>query len=884
MINNIGNRTFLLTLFFTVIVLAPIDTWSQVRKYAKVKKVKREIFNYAEESQKPEKLKKNKNVKVVFSDRSNNQSYFDPFSQLKHDKQKILTPYYVIKSNDDSYKLVVADPSALGKPKGILAPVMSSKYRFKDSKSLTFVGWVAKNSLLHYDHSFLSPKNNKPLKYRIGVTDFKRLFNLNKFYNKDTLYCYNDPFLKNRLDKVFISNQIVYPYKYDQTRRSVLVSDKPIVSDTTQQIFGWIPADLITLVGQNEIYRTQEEDRQLVFTGKKDTLYSRVNHTTNTSSVSYKDPSRKTLSDKTFAPNQVVYLYKYNHKYQSILISDKSASESDSTQKTYVWAPADLIKLVGQNHIYKTTENNTHTTTEETKKIKADTFSVEKHNFYSDFLFTALPNTKMATNHIPDSLIIPLYVWDHTKNKLINVKGNDIFTTEIYRMMGESKKTNFHFIFPENSKSDINKMINSLQGIWISISSFVSDIKQYSFTATCLGNHSYYLPPTTSFPEWLDYIQNVTTTPENFSASASSSLEEYIRLSLNKCGIDKNFENNLFIIVGNNEKYQISEEVRELMAQKSSKLLLIQLNNNTSPEYQNYLLETKELLDESSKAYDEYIANYIADNKLIAKEGTMTNIASAKDNMYVYDAPAKSLYNGGLIFPQVGNFISAESLGIAVDSVLAKSFATNKMLINSLLDYESKLGLLRSQPTETLEELYKEDRLSDSLKLSYVNRNSMHDVFYKTLYMSDSTLAPTLEKGYLLSKEELNDLIDNYHNLLPYYTNGFTKKEQRMLKRAYKRKVKGINDNFKRKVLTKKMSIANLYYYQTGFPVYEESLQKISIKKIMREQRHSGCVKPLYYLLARKIIDFENKFLNNQLETIRIPNGEYYFIPLDILL
>ena len=105
-------------------------------------------------------------------------------------------------------------------------------------------------------------------------------------------------------------------------------------------------------------------------------------------------------------------------------------------------------------------------------------------------------------------LSVPFYVWDHTKGKLINVKGDYLPITEIARMDKERKKINFHFFFDAEDVQRVKPLLNALQNTWLSLSE-MKDITP-TFSAVCIGkNTSYSLLKTTSFEEWLYFIETL---------------------------------------------------------------------------------------------------------------------------------------------------------------------------------------------------------------------------------------------------------------------------------------------------------------------------------------------------------------------------------------
>ena len=121
-------------------------------------------------------------------------------------------------------------------------------------KNSPFVGWIDKNSVLEYNHAFVSKENNFPVRYRIGASTVSRLSNIKRFFTLDSLNLYSDPFFLDKSKGKLVAGQIVYAYKYDASKQAILVSDRPSLSDSTRTALGWIPADLTAMVGQNHVY------------------------------------------------------------------------------------------------------------------------------------------------------------------------------------------------------------------------------------------------------------------------------------------------------------------------------------------------------------------------------------------------------------------------------------------------------------------------------------------------------------------------------------------------------------------------------------------------------------------------------------------------------
>ncbi len=803
---NIISKTNL-RLSITIILLLLLNSvFAQVSKYEKIEKVGKQSFNYANKKTNPLKLKKSKSILVVYSDRANNTSYIDPYGQLKKVSQNFMTPYFVIDSKNDAYEVVIADSTLLGKPKSLFSFLMNRKYHFTNAKGLKYIGWIPKNHVLNYNNSLISEVNNKPLKFKIGINNIEGLYELNKAFEGDSIRVFKDPFFKNTSTNKLALNQTVYPYKYNDTRKAVLISNKPMITDTIANVVGWVPANLITPIGQGYVY--------------------------------------------------------------------------------------DLAK------------KNTKLTLE-----KCDTLQLHRNEIYSNYLYDVSLNK--FSNSINSSTNIPFYVWNHIQNKLINVKGNNILISEANRLEQESKTINFHFVFEENKSFYIKPLINSLQNLGLFFNEH-SDL-DFNFSAICISDsHSYVLPKTKSFAKWLDFIQTIVEEGEEKKALIAEDcidLSQAINASITTNEVEKNFENNFFIIAGSQDIYNLygQDHLIKKMALKSSKLLFVQLQNRASESSQENLLLAKETLSRTASYYNKFIENYIIDNGLLINKSTLKNIKSENNNIYLYDAPNNSLFNGGIIFPSINQTIEPKVLSTAIDSVLLYTLKTNDKLISSLNKYERELGVLRSEPSNILHCIFN----SDTLSIDSIDRSNPNDVYYKTEKL-DQTITSSLEKGYEMNKEELLALIENYRVLVPRFTTSkmptlksktllyssreifysskesskfvarsqLTKKNQRVLHKIYKKQIKGINKAFKRRVIHHSDKLSKLFFYKTGIKVHGDFNKFQSCKMKSKQTVESGFYE-FYNEIINKVDVLEKKFLDNELQMIK---KDIYYVPEKLLL
>lgn len=79
---------------------------------------------------------------------------------------------------------------------------------------------------------------------------------------------------------------------------------------------------------------------------------------------------------------------------------------------------------------------------------------------------------------------------------------------------------------------------------------------------------------------------------------------------------------------------------------------------------------------------------------------------------------------------------------------------TNETLLESLQYHESKLGTLRSRPTNDLKEIIRKVYKNDTIRMERISRNSVSDTYFTKLSIPDSTLCK-YEEGYIFSEKEL---------------------------------------------------------------------------------------------------------------------------------
>ncbi|OEK09812.1 hypothetical protein A8C32_09890 [Flavivirga aquatica] len=723
--------------------------YGQVKNYTKVDKIYRDTYNFLESANARKKQYKDRSLYVVYSDREDNNSYLDDLGLKQGEPQKFLTPYFVINETSDFLELVKFDPTQIGKPKGIFSLFYGEKYNFKDTKNVTYVGWVQRDKLLHFSHPKISEANLKPIVYYLGINKSNTLFDLRKHIKKDSVITYKDPSLKIKSKKTFNTNQLVYLYKYNANKTAALVSNLEHMraSDSLKRTMGWVPSQLVKNIGQGKVWKIKEGE---------DVLF------TNPDSTKYAIKSRDISSPFLFKPEE-----KYKQK------------------------------------------------------------------------------TTLTTDSLPLTTHALLNIWDHYNNKLVNVKGSDVYLREIPIIKEENKVFNFHFIFDcsDNLREKLILQISSLQHIWLLLTEdkrFKG--KKFTFSASSYGCGKYYrFPKNDSFALWVDYLQSI------FLKDDPIITKEYNREGIEKCFLniidnnpdDKNFENNIVIVMGEgNLDFEIkNDDILYDLAKISSRMLFFQLDNTSNKKHQDYILKSKQILDAIGKEYRNYITNYVIDNKLEIKQNLFSTIESNEDNIYLYDAPKNSMYVGGLVFPKINKSLTPLSFDVALDSLLSRTIASNDTLLKSLQKGAENLGFLRSLPTKRMTNILKDDSLKRSALL--IPKTNRLERYLETskLNLKDNK---TLESGYLFSKKELDVILESYKSVVPLIDKNVKRRERRKLYKKYKSYYKQLNKLLFYKELRKRNTIGELVKIKTGIKVSDSLLNTIKIKEIKRKSKLSN--------------------------------------------
>jgi hypothetical protein len=755
------------------------SVFSQVKNRTSiVEKTEKTVNTYDNQTQK--EIEKPE-LKLVFSDRSNNNIYEEPYGAKVKSSADILSPMYVIDEDKNYYEVVVADKKMIGKPKGSLSVLRSKKNHFSNAKEVQYLGWIKKDNVIEYSRAMQNQSNLKYVKYFVACNTIDNLFSSTKNVKKNALLLKNDPNLESLSKKNIKLNDFVYVYKMNTTTESAFVSnlDDLMTKDTTNFKYGWIPLQYLNPMEDNIVVKLKPSDTLEFSSGK--------------------------------------IAFRASELYKNTLFVNENQSSLP---------------------------------------IKFDN---------------------------PNKILLPINIWDHDKNKITNLKGDDISITTIEQIASQSKNINFYYVF-ENSSStrqDLKKTLSALQNLKLTTSSDI--YANYNFTYSFIAkgrSKSYYLIKSPSFSKWFDLIEKSIKTPdeitkENIVPNNNTGISHFL-------SSETNFENNFLILAGADSSINSTlPDSFSILAKNNTNLLFILFGNENTAHSQDFILQSKMYLNDASNANKKNIQNYYVDPKLIVKNDEFTYTGEF-DNDYIYDAPLRSNFNGGILFPKLNGELTAESINKAIDSVIGKTIKTNNTLLKSLTQYKNEFSFLRSQPSQTINNLIQNVPLKDSVKTD-IPKNYKSETF---VLNAKDALNPNLEEKVhiLFNENEIKQLLENYRELISkeYANENIDKVEIDSFKDRCKMFAKNIK---KTEHLNSKSSLADLLYFKTRAFVNSPELHELRIKDVRKFKKKPEEFRSLFTSLNAKLEVLEKMQRNNTFEVFdEESQTKYYYVSKKLLL
>lgn len=716
------------------------------------------------------------------------------------------------------------------------------------------------------------------------------------FSDRNENYIYEEPYSSKITAKINILSPL-YVIDQDKNYYQVVVADKKMIgkpkgtlsvlrskknhfSNTKEvQYLGWVKKE--NVIEYSRAMQNQENFKYVkyfVACNDLESLFSSDKNIKKNALLLKADPNLESLAQKKIMLNDFVYVYKINKTTKSAFVSNfDNLMTKDTVNLKYGWVPLQYLNPIKDNLVLRLTPSDT-------LKFSSGKITFQANELYKNTVFV---NENQSSWPISfdnlDKISLPVNIWNHDKNKITNLKGDDISIKTIEKIGTQSKNINFFYVFENNNstRQHLKKILSALQNLKLTTSNEL--YANYNFTYSFIakgGSKNYYLIKSQSFSKWFDLIEKSIKTPdeiptENILPNNYGNISEFL-------SSDVNFENNFFILAGLNSGINNTlPDSFSTLAKNNAKLLFILFENENTADNQDFILQSKMYLNEASEANKKNIQNYYVDPKLITKNDELI-YNGEYDNDYIYDAPLKSNFNGGILFPKLSGQLTPETINKAIDSILGKTIKTNNLLLKSLTQYKNEFSFLRSQPSQKINDLIQSFPKKDSISTE-IKKNYKSETF---AINTKDTLKADLEKrlSLLLSQDEIKQLIENYRELIVKEYTDVNIDEVEIL--SFKNKCKMLLKSFKKiGLINSENSLADLLYYQTKTAVNSCELHEIKIKEIKMFKKKPKEFRHLFAVLNTKLEVLENMQRNNTFEVFdNESQTKYYYIPKALLL
>lgn len=175
---------------------------------------------------------------VVYSDRNNNTTYYNPGGKVPLKKASYLEPFVVIGRKGEFLRLVKYSPEVI------------EGGRIKNWRKAEYYGWMHQDNLLLSSHATTDIATGHSLKMVTMVKDGESFSRLSDFMEGDSVIIYKEPELLTPAGKVPFQMPIYQAKRnHDRTRTMVIATELINPDSTATLVSGWLPSSLLMPFG-----------------------------------------------------------------------------------------------------------------------------------------------------------------------------------------------------------------------------------------------------------------------------------------------------------------------------------------------------------------------------------------------------------------------------------------------------------------------------------------------------------------------------------------------------------------------------------------------------------------------------------------------------------
>ena len=232
------SKGYIRTLFIFNVFLLTVTSCGPVHRFTRVKKIPREYsLNYCGSNIKAPRTDLNKEPWIIFSDRTENQTFNNAGGKVKAKDIDYLDAFLVIGKKGEYLKLIKYTPDILKNGK-------------LDYKKAEYFGWVHQSNMLLNQQSVTDIASGRKNKMLTIFTDTLPINEPDKYLAKDSLKTYKDLDFANQ-NGTISPYSLVYRLKQSEDGAMSLISKKPYIKaeEVKDDVLGWVANTLLQDIG-----------------------------------------------------------------------------------------------------------------------------------------------------------------------------------------------------------------------------------------------------------------------------------------------------------------------------------------------------------------------------------------------------------------------------------------------------------------------------------------------------------------------------------------------------------------------------------------------------------------------------------------------------------
>lgn len=654
---------------------------------------------------------------------------------------------------------------------------------------------------------------------------------------------------------------------------------------------GWVPRTKLLL--QNSAWNSDINLKPLRYwTGisNPDLLLERDNYFKDDTLRLFKDSnlSQELEEGVKIVIGDIVYVYRQEEEKGVMLIGKNATFSPDTSMQLLGWVDQKSIKNIGQQKVLlfpKVEQNDVHVVKQLQKKqfnLREGTLATSNSDI--SFFFNSQLHLSPLDDY-PEStpIMLPLKVWDHTPNKVLNIDGEFIDQADFDLFKSKSKKLNVFFVFEKDQAliRNLLDLTNNIQKIWETLQKEQFLDYEVSFNAMSYTQKGVSRKATeyTNFVKWVDFIHDEIVSKDSLTPSAAG-----MQGALAVCDTffsNRKQESNLLIVVGSDVQAVDTTELQQLsdnFASSTTRVLFWKIKNDISEESSNFILYAKAMLYRIANTFSKLKRHYIADFNLYHPSNRLA-LVNDVNNVYLFDSPNNSMYQGGVAFPKLKEKFHPILFEQILDSLLLQIAADNNTIITSLNSYFTGVGLARSVlDTEFRATLLARAEWKDAYR--YLPSVTYQDKYWANYFGNTDSLSRGFQNYYLIADEELKSIINNIKALAPKLPVDFNWFLRRRLYRIHKRFGKRLDDIFCYDSKVGRISLQELLFMSNGIRTADEVTYDIQISDIKSNQKLSDDeLERIMFLLREKAIGLEKYIIDHPEMSVQYQDQNYFLIP-----